>query len=73
MNHMDLCQGKALFEALKSYNTNTMKGSNEIYKLLCDKKTGTIGGIYEDIKKIRTNLSRRNCDFQERPKSIKKL
>ena len=44
-NHMDLCQGKALFEALKSYNTDTMKGRNKIYKLLFDKKTGVIGGI----------------------------
>ena len=37
-NHMDLCQGKALFEALKACNTHTVKGRNEIHKLLFDKK-----------------------------------
>ena len=51
-NHIDSCQGKALFEALKTCNTQTIKGRNEIHKLLFDKKTGTIGGIYEDMKKF---------------------
>ena len=36
--HMDLCQGKALFKALQSYNVNTAKGRYEIHKLLFDKK-----------------------------------
>ena len=36
--HMDLCQGKALFEALQNYNVNTAKGRYEIHKLLFDKK-----------------------------------
>ena len=47
---MDLCQGKALFEALQNYNLNTAKGRYEIHKLLFDKKNGAIGGIYEDMK-----------------------
>ena len=51
-NHMDLCQGKALFEILKTFNIHTMKGRNEIHKLIFDKKTGGIGGIYEDMKKF---------------------
>ena len=51
-NHMDLCQGKALFEVSKTCNTHTMKGRNEVYKLLFDRKTGAIGGIYEDMKKF---------------------
>ena len=29
-----------------------IKGRNEIHKLLFDKKTGAIGGIYEDMKKF---------------------
>ena len=36
--HMDLCQGKALFEALQNYNINTAKGRYEIHKLFFDKK-----------------------------------
>ena len=34
--HMDLCQGKALFEALQNYNINTAKGRYKIHKLLFD-------------------------------------
>ena len=51
-NHMDSCQGKVLFEALKTCNMHMIKGRNEIHKLLFDKKTGTVGGIYEDMKKF---------------------
>ena len=64
-NHMDLCQGKALFEALKSYNTNTMKGRNEIYKLLFDKKTGAIGGIYENMKKFEQIYPEETAIFEK--------
>ena len=53
-NHMDFCQAKALFEALKTCNTHTIKGRNEIHKLLFDKKTGAIGGKYEDMKNLNS-------------------
>ena len=39
-SHMDLCQGKALFEASQNYNVNTPKGRYEIHKLLFNKKDG---------------------------------
>ena len=51
-NHMDLCQGKALFEVLNGCNLNSVRGGNEVYKLLFDKKTGAIGGIYDDMEKF---------------------
>ena len=52
-SHMDMCQGKALFEALQSpYNMNTIKGRSEIFKMLFDKKNGAIGGIYDDMKRF---------------------
>ena len=43
LGHMDVCQGKALFEVINSYDTNTRKGRNELYKLLFDKKVGAVG------------------------------
>ena len=52
-NHMDLCQGKT-FKVLKGYNLNSVQGRNEVYKLLFDKKTAAIGGIYEDMHKFDT-------------------
>ena len=45
-NHMGLCQGKALFAALQGYNTNRIKGRNEILKLFFDKNNGIVGGSY---------------------------
>ena len=55
-NHMGLCQGKALFAALQGYNTNRIKGRNEILKLFFDKNNGIVGGgggfIYEDMHKF---------------------
>ena len=53
-NHMDLCQDKALFEVLNRYNLNSVRGRNEVYKLLFDKRTGAIGGIYKDMHKFDT-------------------
>ena len=38
LGYMDVCQGRALFEVISSYDTNTRKGRNELYKLLFDKK-----------------------------------
>ena len=51
-NHMDMCQGKALFEVLSGHNLNSVRGRNEVYKLLFDRKNGAIGGIYEDMCKL---------------------
>ena len=48
LGHMNMCLGKALFEVVSSYDTNTKKGRNELFKLFFDKKVGAIGGIYED-------------------------
>ena len=50
LGHMNVCQGRALFEVISNYNINTTKGRNELFKLIFDKKTGALGGIYEDMK-----------------------
>ena len=50
LGHMDVCQGRALFEVISNYNINTTKGRNELFKLIFDEKTGAIGGIYENMK-----------------------
>ena len=31
VGHMDVCQGKALFEVISGYDVNTKKGRNELY------------------------------------------
>ena len=48
--HMDLCQGKALFEVLNGYNPLSARGRSDIFKLLFDKKSGAIGDIYDDME-----------------------
>ena len=53
LGHMDVCLGKALFEVVSSYDTNTKKGRNELFKLFFDTKVGAIGGIYEDMKTFK--------------------
>ena len=53
LGHMDVCLGKALFEVVRSYDTNTKKGRNELFKLFFDKKVGAIGGIYEDMNTFK--------------------
>ena len=53
LGHMDVCLGKALFEVFSSYDTNTKKGRNELFKLFFDKKVGAIGGIYEDMNTFK--------------------
>ena len=50
LGHMDVCQGRALFEVISNYNIKTTKGRNKLFKLIFDKKTGALGGIYEDMK-----------------------
>ena len=47
---MDKAQGLVLFKVMNRFNTSTGKHRNEIFKLLFDKKTGSIRGIYEDMK-----------------------
>ena len=39
-NHMDVCQGKVLFDIVSEYDVNTKKGRNELYKLIFDKRMG---------------------------------
>ena len=53
-DHMDVCQGKALFDVVSRYDVNTKKGRNELYKLIFDKKNGAICGIFEDMKQFAT-------------------
>ena len=43
LGHMYVCLGKALFKVVSSYDTNTRKGRNELFKLFFDKKVGAIG------------------------------
>ena len=38
LGHMDVCLGKALFEVVSSYGTNTKKGRNELFKLFLTRK-----------------------------------
>ena len=64
LGHMDVCQGKALFEVVGSYDVNTRKGRNELFKLLFDKKSGAIGGIYEDMKRFETLFPRETKIFE---------
>ena len=56
LGHMDVCLGKALFEVVNSYDTNTRKGRNELFKLFFNKKVGAIGGIYEDVNTFKINI-----------------
>ena len=48
--HMDRAQGLVLFKVLSKFNTSTGKQRNEMFHLLFDKKNGSIGGVYEDMK-----------------------
>ena len=38
--HMDICQGKAFYDVISNYSTQSSKGQKDIYKLLFDKKHG---------------------------------
>ena len=46
LGHMDVCQGRVLFEVIRNYDVSTRKGRNELYNLIFDKKSGALG---EDI------------------------
>ena len=63
-DHMDVCQGKALFDVVSGYDVNTKKGRNELYMLIFDKKNGAIGGIFEDMKQFATLYPKENKIFQ---------
>ena len=52
--HMDKAQGLVLFKVMNKFNTNTSKHRNNIFKLLFDKKNGSLGGIYEDTKHFQS-------------------
>ena len=56
LSHMDICQGKALFDVVSSYNVNSNKGRNELFKLLFDKKVGALESIYTDMRDFETLL-----------------
>ena len=70
LGHMDVCQGKALFEVIGSYDVNTRKGRNELSKLLLDKKSGAIGGIYEDKKRFEMLFPRETKIFESGAEQI---
>ena len=63
-DHMDVCQGKGLFDVVSGYDVNTKKGRNELHKLIFDKKSGSIGGIFEDMKQFTTLYLKENKIFQ---------
>ena len=63
-DHMDVCQGKALFDVVSEYDVNTKKGRNELYKLIFDKNNGAIGGIFEDMKQFAKLYLKENKIFQ---------
>ena len=45
--HKDSAQGLTLFKVMNTFNTSTGKHRNKMFKLLFNKKTGSLGGIYE--------------------------
>ena len=55
LGHMDVCLGKALFEVVSLYDTNTRKGRNELFKLFFDKKVGAIGGFMKTLRRLKLN------------------
>ena len=64
LGHMDVCQGKALFDVISGYDVNTKKGRNELYKLLFDRKHGAVGGIFEDMKNFENLYPQENKIFE---------
>ena len=64
LGHMDVCQGKALFDVISGYDVSTKKGRNELYKLLFDRKYSAVGGIFEDMKHFANLYPRENKIFE---------
>ena len=63
-DHMDVCQGKVLFDVVSGYDVNTKNRRNELYKLMFDKKNGAIGRIFKDMKQFATLYPKENKIFQ---------
>ena len=62
---MDKAQGLVFFKVMNKFNTNTGKHRNEMFKLLFDKKTGIIGGIYEDMKHFQSLYPKAEQTFRK--------
>ena len=63
--HMDSAQGLTLFTVMNKFNTSTGKHRNEMFKLLFDKKTGSLGGIYEDMKRFKQIYPKADGAFEK--------
>ena len=63
--HMDSAQGLTLFKLMNKFNTSTGKHRNEMFKLLFDKKTGSLGGIYEDMKRFKQIYPKADSTFEK--------
>ena len=63
--HMDSAQGLALFRVMNKFNTNTGKHRNDMFKLLFDKKTGSLGGIYKDMKCFQQLYPKAEATFKK--------
>ena len=63
--HMDSAQGLTLFKVMNKFNTSTGKHRNEMFKLLFDKKTGSLGGIYEDMKRFKQIYPKADSTFEK--------
>ena len=71
-NHMDCCQGVALFAHLqKSSNTQTNQGRKDLFKLFFNKKDGVFGGIYIYMKNFEFLYTEANQIFVEGVQQIK--
>ena len=73
LGHMDVCQGQALFEVIRNYDVSTRKGRNELYNLIFDKKSGALGGIYEDMKHFQSLFLKENSIFENSIEQISRL
>ena len=63
--HMDSAQGLTLFKVMNKFSTSTGKHRNEMFKLLFDKKTGSLGGIYEDMKRFKQIYPKADSTFEK--------
>ena len=63
--HMDSAQGLTLFKVMNKFNTSTGKHQNEMFKLLFDKKTGSLRGIYEDMKRFKQIYPKAESTFEK--------
>ena len=63
--HMDKAQGASFFSVIGKCNTNVAKQRNDLYKMLFDKKRGSIGGIYEDMLNFKTIYPKADKIFEK--------